>query len=529
MAKYLEDRKYALRVHLILFALGALSVAPFFFTYQSASINDEGVVSLGALRLWLGQSIYTDFTTHFAPGTYYLTLLNFWIFGPTVFAVRFTMAIIAGGLGLTIFLLARRCLPPRWAIVPYLLFLSAGVTQWPILSYHWCGILSFLLGTLALIRFTERPDDSSAALCGAGAGLAVWVLQSEAAALLLLTCVVAVLSRSFFRPRHLAFWLVGAIGTSSILWLPVLWSAPFSEIWLQNVDWAINHNAVPGGSPFDLSNITIRWDAFFEQVGSVPWSFQGVNWTVNSVAYLLVWSFNYALFYPVLILAVLLSLRKHERGGLQVLVWSQIALVLVWKSRQTLLYLNYLTPIMFILAAVLLHRLGRRGVPIAVFLCSIYATSYVYMFVDSGRYIFPIQTPRGTLYSSDPSEAQSLNHLYRVAAQWTPAGTRAYCYPYAMGFFFLSGVEPTGRLPLVIPILGPDDEVPGLARQLHDQKVEFIYYFPWSANALEAVPLVDRNRFDSLMESFNKMILEGYEPVVDLTEGAHLYQRTAHP
>lgn len=508
--------------------MGVLSFCPFFGVYQTASINDEGVVCLGAARLCGGEALYTDFNTHFAPGTYYVTALFYTLLGPSVTATRLLAACITGGLALCVYLLGRRCLTERWALAPYLLMVFAGVTQWPILSYHWLGVLTFLLGTLALIRWQERPTSSSATLCGASMALAAWTLQSEAAALLLLTGLVTLLCRKLMTPRLFGCWWGGCLGASLVLWAPILARATISEIWLQNVVWALGHNAAQGRGPYDIGNITGRWEPFLSQLGQAQWSPEVLNWALNALSYLLVWSCNYLLFYPVLLGAAVLAFKWEKNQAFRILVLAQMVSTLAWSSRQTLLYLNFLTPVFFILLVVLLRRLGRPGAGLIVALCVVYGGGYFYQWREAAGYRFPILTPRGVLYSASPDEARLLTRIFAEAYRLTPPGSPAFCYPYAMGFSYLSAIKPVGKMFAVIPILGEDSEVPEQISDLARSQVPYIYHFPWSKETLNAVPYVEEEKFWSLVKKYDSEILQDYEPVLRFPI-ATVYKRKAPP
>lgn len=524
----LRDLPAERKLQLFLFALGALSFGPFFGVYQTASINDEGVVCLGAVRLCGGEALYTDFNTHFAPGTYYLTALFYLLLGPGVATTRLVAACITGGLALCVYLLSRRCLPERWALAPYLLMVSAGVTQWPILSYHWLGVLTFLIGTLALTRWQENPNPRSATLCGASMALSAWTLQSEAAALLLLTGLVALLCRKLMTLRLFGFWWAGCLGASLLLWAPILARTTISEIWLQNVVWALGHNAAQGRGPYDIGNITGRWDPFLSQLGQASWSPAVLNWALNSLSYLLVWSCNYLLFYPVLLGAALLALKWEKSTAFRILVLAQMVSTLAWSSRQTLLYLNFLTPVFFILLVVLLRRLGKTGLVMTLATTAVYGTGYVYQWREAAGYRFPILTPRGMLYSASPEEARLLTRIFAEAYRLTPPGSPAFCYPYAMGFCYLSGVKPVGKMFAVIPILGEDSEVPEQIADLARFRVPYIYQFPWSPETLNAVPYVEEEKFWSLVKKYDGEILQDYEPALRFPI-ATVYKRKAAP
>lgn len=515
--------------NLVLFLFGALSFAPFFSLYQSSSIHDEGIIAVGAVRLLSGEALYTDFNTHIAPGTYLLTWLSFWVLGPSVLAVRLLAAAITGGLALCVYLLARRCLSPRWALVPYALMLCAGVTQWPILSYHWLGVLGFLIGTVLLARWMENPQPTTALIAGLGMALTGWLLQSEAAALLLLTAMVAWWQRAQMTRSQLAAWWAGCGAGSLLLWAPVLSRTSVSEIWRQNVLWALGHNAAQGRSPYTLVRLQEKWEPFLGQAASHwQWSLEMVDWALHSLSYLAVWSCNYGLFYPVLALAAVWSWKHPEERAFRLLVLAQVASVLAWSSRQTLLYLNFLTPLFFILAVVLARRAGRLGVTATVVTCLIYGTGYLYQWREARDFRYPITTVRGTLLSKDPQEGQMMSALFARAYQLTPPGTAAFCYPYAMGFSFLSGIRPVSKLSSVIPLLGEDSEVPGLLADLEREQVQVIYHFPWSDQTLHAVPLVEKEKFWSLVKSYDQMILKDFEPVAPFPI-ATAYQRKAKP
>ncbi len=503
-----------LHVPSLLFVLGCASFFPFRALFQVGSINDEGIVSVGATRLLAGEAIYTDFFTHFAPGTYFLTLLAYAVMGPTIAATRLLAALITGGLALSVFLISRRVLPGKWAFIPYLLFVCSGVTQWPILSYHWAGVLTFLLGTLALLRWREAPEEwSRGVLCGVTCALANWTLQSESAALYLLTLLVAAVYHRQISRRMLLAWIVGLVVTSGILWAPILVRTTIADIWQQNVEWALGNNAGNGTSPYTPSSVLNNWASFFQQLKATPLSPGVANWILHTVSYLLTWSCNYLLFYPVFFVAALLAYRSRPNPNLTIIVLAQTTSILAWSSRQTMLYLNFLTPLFFILLAWLLCRYKTRAV--AIFLCLVYATSYLYQCVEASRFIFPIQTVRGTLYTSDPQLASAYNELFRTSLELTPLGSPAFCYPYAMGFTFLSGVSPIGRLSSVIPVLGETDQVPSLVVELERRQLPYIYHFGWSPETLSAVPNIDKDHFWGMVRELDQEILKDYIPLKD--------------
>ncbi|MDG7111642.1 hypothetical protein OVO43_12315, partial [Streptococcus pneumoniae] len=77
---------------------------------------------------------------------------------------------------------------------------------------------------------------------GTSMALAAWTLQSEAAALLLLTGMVAALCRKTMTLKMIGWWFVGCLGATVLLWGPVFLHTTLAEVWTQNVVWALGQN-----------------------------------------------------------------------------------------------------------------------------------------------------------------------------------------------------------------------------------------------------------------------------------------------
>ena len=503
-------------------------MVPFAQLFDPGSINDEGLIGMGAARLWFGDALYTDFTTHIAPGLYLLTLICFYLFGPNILAVRVLMALITGGLVLTVYLVSKRVVPGPYRFIAPGLFLCAGVTQWPILSYHWAGVLAFMVGVVALLAWNEKPTKFSAGACGGSFAFSCWMLQSEAAALLFLTALATLDRRKEMSRQDFLYWFLGFGAVSGLLWTPIFWRTSVWDVWEQNVLWAIQFNAVPGSAPYDVAAITTRWSGFWQPFSRAPWTAAVVWWAVQSVSFLLVWSINYLAFYPVLLLSTAVGWKYREERAFRLVIYGQLASCLAWQSRQTMLYLNFVTPLFLILLVYLGYRARKAGKVLLGLVGLSYLCAYGFWCREAGQYTFPIRTPRGTLYAKNPNLAGMMDRVYRVAEELTPPGSPAFCYPYAMGFGFLSGVRPVTRLLYIIPILGPDHLVPKVLEDLEQSKPPYIYYSPWGRDTLHAVPRVDQARFWSLMEDYNSRIQADYEPVAKV-ENIQFLKRRKEP
>lgn len=497
------------RLPMLLFALGCASFYPFWAIFQMGSINDEGYVSVGAVRLLAGEAIYKDFFSHFAPGTYYITYLAYALLGPTVATTRLLAALVTGGLALSVYLIAKRVLLKNWAIVPYTLFLCCGVTQWPILSYHWLGVLGFLLGVLALLRWREQPDRFARGFsCGVSCAFTVWIILPEALALLLLTLIVAIIYRRLLGSKALAAWAAGFIILSALLWAPVLIRASIADVWQQNVLWAVGNNVSNSVVSYEPSAIFKQWAAFGQQLGTVPFNAAVGNWALQSVSYLLCWSCNYLLFYPVFLVAAFLIYKERPGSSHTIVVVAMLTHMLSWSSRQTMLYMNFLTPIFFILLVWLLQRYSAKI--LGFLLLTFYLLFFSYQCLEAGSFIYPIKTVRGKLYASNLTLARVMNAFFQTSLQLTPPGSPGFCYPYAMGFTYLSGISPIGKLSSVVPLIGEADQLPLLLEAIEQHQLPYIYYFPLGKDGLHASASVNQEMFWKLIEEDNRKILKNY-------------------
>lgn len=468
-----------MKTWLLVGLLGLLWNVPFWL--QAGGLDDEGVTTLGASRVLQGEVPYRDFDTRHSPGSYYTAAAGLLVTGPSVTGMRLLMLLNTALLGLALYAVARELLPGRWPLVPWALFCWGGLTQWPILSYHWMATLAYLVGVWAVLR--ERWT-----LAGALVGVTGWYLQTEGAALGLGALLLA--RRNF--PRVLG----GALASSLLLWLPPLVLAGPSAIFRDSVASMASH--VPfNRSPYDLRHILEPAHQLLAQ-----WSTGTLFWKVNSLSYLGVWAFKYGLYFPVLAWATWAGLRQG--GKLRDLVLLQVILTVALANRLDLLYQNYLTPLWYvILVAVFRHR------AVAVPLLLLYGVQYGFMGLDARNYVYPIETPAGRLWTNSPAQAEGLNRLYGVARQLTPPGTRTFAYPYAASFYFLSQTRNATRYPVLVPLLYP--RAAAERAQLEREGCPVVYRMGLSSQAISSdYPTVSAVAFEAELEAFDHALLMGY-------------------
>jgi hypothetical protein len=141
------------------------------------NLYDEAYQALGAVRILEGYVPYRDFTYSYPPGEIVVLALAFRVFGePSLLVSRVLGMATDAAVAACLYLLARRLVPPRWALVPPLVFtLWRGGSMPP--GMHQAGkSLALLLGLVALLFVLEcswqrRARRSGNVLAGVIAGV----------------------------------------------------------------------------------------------------------------------------------------------------------------------------------------------------------------------------------------------------------------------------------------------------------------------------------------------------------------------
>lgn len=103
----------------------ALSLAYLFIGYnRHLSHYDEGLITVGAMRVLAGEMPHRDFWSNYAPGQYYLVAALFRLVGPSLLAERLFATIVCALLLVLVYLLAERLGAGRWGLVAWLVGLA---------------------------------------------------------------------------------------------------------------------------------------------------------------------------------------------------------------------------------------------------------------------------------------------------------------------------------------------------------------------------------------------------------------------
>lgn len=510
---------------LAVFVVGLLVNLPAFSQYH-IGIHDEAVVSLGAERLLNGEFPYRDWDSRFPTGSYVLTAFLFAVMGVGMTAVRVGMLLTTAVVGLLVFEIGCRLMPRPWALLAWAMLLSGALSQVPILSYHWIAIVFFLCGILALAHWVEKPRPQALAAYGVSFSCACWTLQSEAAALLLTGTLVLVVKRKSLDRRSVGWLLAAFLSSSLLLWSYVLVTSTPQEVWRDNIASSVGLTVEFNRSPYNLSHLTDRWSGFWVSWKNSTFSFPVAVWAAHAVSYLLVWTIDYGLFFPVLMLASIAAWKERRRvPAFAVVVGGLLVFTVVCRHRQDMLYMKYLTPLWYVCLAYGVRRWMPRPRLWVSALLGIYATSFLFSLSDARNYRFPITTPRGTLYAAHPEQAQALNILYRRVYALTPPGTPSAAFPYASGFLFLSGIKNVVRSPVLPPLLYTRQQIEQARQAIEATRPEYLYHFPLDQEGiLKDYPGLVPDDLRAEYAWSLSTLLEGYH-LQEKVSGGEIYRR----
>ncbi len=91
---------------------------------RNLSHYDEGLITVGAMRVLAGEMPHRDFWSNYAPGQYYLVAALFRLVGPSLLAERVFATTVCALLLVLVYLLAERLGAGRWGLVAWLVGLA---------------------------------------------------------------------------------------------------------------------------------------------------------------------------------------------------------------------------------------------------------------------------------------------------------------------------------------------------------------------------------------------------------------------
>lgn len=498
--------------------MGALTVSPFLNQFGVAGPHEEGLMTAPAMRLFNGEVPYLDFSTRTNPGTYYVLSFLYAAVSPTITASRFLVVILGAVMAGTLQRIGSRFLSGKWSLLPVVLFCTTGITHFPVVNHHWLGVTSFLLGMLSLIRWDEKPGPRRAAELGGVVAFAWWFLQHDGGVVGLTVLLYAFLCRPPGWLKDLAVMAVAFFGTSLLLWLHVIYHLGFQALIEYTVLEPLQYHV--GFSEFKYSWQVLLgpWETFTRGWPRFHWSGPALKWLGHSLSYLVVWFVKYGLLYWVLFGAALgVVVRRKEPSRPFLIVFCGVWLMTLTQGRQDLLYVNYIDTGWYLVLAWLIAEFSPVRKVWAGLLVAIFSFQYLFSYLDSTEYRYPIRTLRGTYYSKDPEEARFYQHFYETVMQLTPPGSYTLAYPYLPSLYFLTATRNLGRPPIVLPLAYSDDILEDdILPRLEETRPDYIYRVPMSERSLQDTPGADPKLFFQKLAEWDQKILAQYEMFRDL-------------
>lgn len=483
-----------------MFLLGLLATFPYWGCYRD--MDDEAVTVLGAARLLQGEIPYRDWTSRATPGSYFLCALYFAVVGWGPLATRSAMAIVSSLTGLTLQAISDRLLSGPARYLPWVLWTCAGINEKPGLNYHWFGVLFTSLTLLALLGWTENPQQRRRALLlGCLAALSSWVLQSNGLSSLLM--IVLVWLR--LRTKGLAWVVLGYTLTQLTLWLP--WWGYRNEVWHNHLEILGRH--------VQFNRHAYSWNFLLE----LARSYQGIDARVYPIHALAAAShfghlcLQYGLFYFSIGTLVVLAERSRQKNRLLV-AYACLAWGLTTGYSQAPDYLSYASPAFGLASAILLQP-TRRSLLLAWMGLEILGWGARTLSIQQA-YQYPCETRMGTLWCSTPQEAEANNQLHIFLEQNCPPGSVVLCYPYFCREYTLENLHNPIQDPLLVPWLWDEQAFNDCHQRLEQGKVPFILYRPLSAQSLhQDYPAIPIEEFEQAYQVEEKRLFKNYQRVWD--------------
>jgi hypothetical protein len=451
----------------VLFAVGFVATLPYWSLYFG--MDDEAVTVLGANRLLAGEWPYYDWDSRHTPGSYLLSAPYLALLGSDRLAVRSLMALVAALSGIVIYKIGSATLPGRLRFLPWLMWTCSGLVAFPILNYHWFATLWTLIGIFACVRWQQGSARAAPAL-GCSAALALWTLQSDGLAVTLM----GALTWLRFRPVGLARCVAAAVVASLILWLP--FTPVLGEVIRQNVSDLYQH--------LPYNRYAYRWQPWLD-LGRMLWFAPPPAWPdrLGAVSHFYLQTITYGMYYIILV-AGLGLLEWRRRRDLLPLAWCMLAWALAGGNRQTVAYVSFSAPGIFLLLSALVSLLPRAAtVGLGLAILEVLGWGVRWMQLRHS-WTYPIVTRAGIYYTNDPQQAEAFGLVRTWSDQFLPPGTTVLAYPYLPSLYTTEKLKNPLRPPVLTPLLYSRREVESAVERL--KAVDWIVYVELSPAEMQS-------------------------------------------
>ena len=472
----------SLRIQSLLFAMVA---AGLFLIHGNKVVFtlDEGIILDTAQRVMAGQRPYVDFFGYMSPGSYWLQVLVFKLFGISLLAGRILPILDWGIQSALVFRLVDQFGTRKSAFVTTGLFFASQLCNAGTLTAHhrWdSGTLA--LGAICLALDARRLQSTwRVILSGVLAGAAALCTPSMALVPIATFLWLVVDRRGFKQWLPYACGVLG-IGAAAAAWLlaeGTLMAFVQQLLWLQKNYTAVN--LMPYGS------VIGGYDALIRQ-GLVPTAFAGFL-AVPAILPFLVW----------LGLGVSVWRSSEEnRSPLFFLLAAMTAMVITAFPRPDVGHISFVTALPYALMGIWVARSwSNRQAAYFVAAFAVVPAAFLMHFGLDSMGTSKIGTPVGELRVA-PEDSEGMAGLMR---QVKP-GQSLYVHPYMPVLYFLTQAANPTRFSYLAPgMMTPNEEEialqelekhpPQQLMHLKWTREEFLRVFPGGRNLSEKFPRIE--------------------------------------
>jgi hypothetical protein len=458
---------------------------------------DEGIMFEAAQRMLEGKKLYADFFGYMSPGGYWLQELAFRLFGLSLRAGRLIIILDFAAMCALTFSLAARLVNWKTALAVVTIYFglvaSNPVTLIP--GHRWDSAAISLLSIVLCVKGADAGKNRWWIAAGALAALAIFCTPSTAV-FIPITCA-ALLSRS--RRRFLLPYVAAASATAAVFLLFIA-AAGYLRPFIEQMLWLNRNYAAVNITPYGYLNGD--WSGFIQAISATPLLFRpflllcAALPAVLPVVALVGWGAAYAM-------------RKTPvLFPIPYLLACMAGYILTTYPRPDMSHLNTVSPLSYVLVAVLVSTTLKPPARVAIFLLML--PWAVLPLIETGVSIASeasVSTPVGGL-RVEPGKQSDVRRLLTLVQP----GHTLYVHPYLPLFYFLTQAKNPTRFSYLAPGMMTAQEEKSVLQDLERNPPEWVLYLYVTQEAMRGTFPSGKN-LNPRFEKLETWIHENYAPL----------------
>jgi 4-amino-4-deoxy-L-arabinose transferase-like glycosyltransferase len=444
---------------------------------------DEGIILQGAQRILGGQVLYRDFFSFFTPGSYYLYVFLFKVFGSSIVVARTALAVMGAGCSVVSYVLARRICSRTTAILLGTLVTLTTVPYRFLVLHNWDSTFWACLAVYSAVRMLESPGRKWALALGSFVSLTILFEQSKGVALAaglalgFLTIAVFGKEKKLWTARSMAALLAGLLWPLGLTAVYFISQGSFGAM-LADLAWPFHHYSIANRVPYGYQNWGSETQQQLFSTGSLPIRIlTALAMSPCFVAVLLP-----LLVFPLLVYWILIlrgeSPSRPEAPYYILLSTALLGLLAsVVAVRADVVHFIYLQPLFLVVFAWIVDG---RGMPIgrlkslrlilgALGLCGFFLMGAALLLGRAG--ITPnLVTRRGAVIT--PGQDTVVPYVQ----EHVKPGETVLVYPYLPLYYYLTDTESPSRYEYFQPGMSTPEQAREIVSSLNTQQVRVVLF-----------------------------------------------------